>query len=155
VDPGWKKSGSGIKCFWTHRIQDGKNPDPGLTSRIILPESLLAIFGLKILTFFVTSVLRIRGLSDLGSGMEIVRIRDSVLLDPWFRDGKCPDPGSSAFLTPGLRMEKSGSRINIPDHIAESLQTIWVKNTFIFCPFSVADQGPFLPWLDGRNPDPG
>jgi hypothetical protein len=49
-----------------------------------------------------------------------------------------PDLGSGAFLTPvsgirigfGFGMEKSGSGINIPDHISESLETIfWVKNS--------------------------
>ncbi len=42
-----------------------------------------------------------------------------------------PDPGSGAFLTPGSGMgRKSGSRsgMNNPDHISESLETIfWVK----------------------------
>jgi hypothetical protein len=46
-----------------------------------------------------------------------------------------PDPGSGAFLTPGSAMGKnqdpipgSGSGINIPNHISESLKTIfWVK----------------------------
>ncbi len=42
-----------------------------------------------------------------------------------------PDPGSSAFLTPGSGMGKksgSGSGMNNPDHISESLETIfWVK----------------------------
>ncbi len=40
-----------------------------------------------------------------------------------------PDPGSGAFLTPG-----SGSGMNNPGHISESLKTIyWVKNTYILC----------------------
>jgi hypothetical protein len=43
------------------------------------------------------------------------------------------DPGSGAFLTPGFWMGKksrSGSGMNIPDHISNSLKTIfWVKNT--------------------------
>ncbi len=42
-----------------------------------------------------------------------------------------PDPGSGAFLTPGSWMgEKSdsGSGMNNPNHISESLETIfWVK----------------------------
>ncbi len=36
-----------------------------------------------------------------------------------------PDPGSGAFLTPGSGMGKksrSGSGMNIPDHISESLE---------------------------------
>jgi hypothetical protein len=41
------------------------------------------------------------------------------------------DPGSDAFLTPGSGMGKksgSGSGRNNPDHISESLKTIfWVK----------------------------
>jgi hypothetical protein len=44
-------------------------------------------------------------------------------------------PGSEAFLTPGSGMGKksrSGSGMNIPDHISESLETtFWVKNTSI------------------------
>ncbi len=39
-----------------------------------------------------------------------------------------PDPGSGAFLTPGSGMGKnsgSGSGMNIPDHIFESLETIF------------------------------
>jgi len=39
-----------------------------------------------------------------------------------------PDPGSGAFLTPGSGMGKksrSGSRMNIPEHTAESLETIF------------------------------
>jgi hypothetical protein len=46
-----------------------------------------------------------------------------------------PDPGSGAILTHGSGMAKnqdldpeSGSGLNIPDHISESLETIfWVK----------------------------
>jgi hypothetical protein len=39
------------------------------------------------------------------------------------------DPGSGAFLTPESGMgKKSGSGLNNPDHISESLKTIfWVK----------------------------
>jgi hypothetical protein len=45
------------------------------------------------------------------------------------------DPGYGAFLTPGsgkVKKSRSGSvsGMNIPDHISESLETIfWVKNT--------------------------
>ncbi len=43
-----------------------------------------------------------------------------------------PDPGHGAFFTPGSGMGKkliSGSGMNIPDHISESLETIsLVKN---------------------------
>jgi hypothetical protein len=52
-----------------------------------------------------------------------IRIRDRCLFDPWIRDpgwvpkNQDPDPGS-----------RSG--MNIPDHISESLGTIfWAKNT--------------------------
>jgi hypothetical protein len=42
-----------------------------------------------------------------------------------------PDPGSGAFMAPGSRIGKksrSGSGMNISDHISESLETIlWVK----------------------------
>jgi hypothetical protein len=50
-----------------------------------------------------------------------------------FSSGADPDPGSGAFLTPGSGLGKksrSGSGMNIPDLISESLETIfWVKNT--------------------------
>jgi hypothetical protein len=47
-----------------------------------------------------------------------------------------PDPGSGAFLTPGVKNQDlypgSGSGINILDGICESLETIfWLKNTII------------------------
>jgi hypothetical protein len=42
-----------------------------------------------------------------------------------------PDPASGAFLTPGTRIGKksgSGSGMENPDHISESLETVfWVK----------------------------
>jgi hypothetical protein len=38
-----------------------------------------------------------------------------------------PDPGSGAFLTPGSGMcKKSGSGMKNPDHISESLETIFL-----------------------------
>jgi hypothetical protein len=44
-----------------------------------------------------------------------------------------PDPGSGAFLTPGSGIrdgKKSGSWMNIPDHISESLEPVSrTKNT--------------------------
>jgi hypothetical protein len=49
-----------------------------------------------------------------------------------------PDPGSDAFLTlyPGSGMGKksrSGSGMNIPNHISDSLKTIiWVKKLKFF-----------------------
>jgi hypothetical protein len=58
------------------------------------------------------------------------------------------DPGSGAFLTPG-------SGMNNPDHISESLETIfWVK---IF-KFFDADPGSGMEKIrirDGKNSDPG
>jgi hypothetical protein len=46
-----------------------------------------------------------------------------------------PDPGSGALLTPGSGMgtkSRSGSGMNIPEHISESLETVfWGKNTLI------------------------
>ncbi len=66
----------------------------------------------------------------------------------FYTAGSVADPdrdlgsGSGAFLTPEYRVQdpgcgmgkksRSGSRMNIPDHISESLDTIfWVKNTSI------------------------
>ncbi len=44
-----------------------------------------------------------------------------------------PDPGSGDVLTPGSGIrdgKKSGSRMNIPDHFYDSLETVFrVKNT--------------------------
>jgi hypothetical protein len=69
-----------------------------------------------------------------GTGSRI-RIRNTeqirVVLDILERivRASAADPGSSAFLTPGSGMGKksrSGSEINIPDHIFESLETmVW------------------------------
>ncbi len=45
-----------------------------------------------------------------------------------FNSVSVADPGSSAFLTPGSGMgkkSKSGSGMNIPEHISESLETIF------------------------------
>ncbi len=58
-------------------------------------------------------------------------------LVPWESSSVAdPDPGSGAFLTPGSGMAKksgSGSGMNNPDHISESLKTIfWVKILKIF-----------------------
>ncbi len=44
-----------------------------------------------------------------------------------------PDPGSGAFITPGSGMGKksgSGSVTNNPDHISESLETIFRVKIF-------------------------
>jgi hypothetical protein len=58
------------------------------------------------------------------------------------------DPGSGSFLTPGSGMEKksgSGSGMNNPDHISESLETIfWVKYL-----------NSLLRIRDGKKSDPG
>jgi hypothetical protein len=43
------------------------------------------------------------------------RIRDPVLFDPWIRDG-----------------EKSGSGMNIPDHLPGSLETVFVLKILKF-----------------------
>jgi hypothetical protein len=55
-----------------------------------------------------------------------------------------PDPGSGASLTPGSGTgKKSGSGMNIPDHISDSLETVFRgKNT---CFGAVPDPGCFLP----------
>jgi hypothetical protein len=61
------------------------------------------------------------------------------------------DPGSGAFLTPGSGMGKksrSGSGMNISDHISESLETIfWVKIRKFFEPRSGI--------RDEKSSDPG
>jgi hypothetical protein len=49
-------------------------------------------------------------------------------LDPGWVKNQDPDPGSYAFLTPGSGIGKksgSGSGMNNPDHISESLETIF------------------------------
>ncbi len=62
-----------------------------------------------------------------------------------------PDPGSGAFLTPGSGMGKksrSGSGMNIPDQISESLETIfWLK----ILKFFDADPGIFITSDPGRK----
>jgi hypothetical protein len=69
-----------------------------------------------------------------------------------------PDPGSGAFLTPGSGMSKKirdpdpgfGSGMNNPDHISESLETIfWAK----ILKFFNSDPGSGI-W-DGKNSDLG
>jgi hypothetical protein len=71
-------------------FQDGKNPDPG--SGINIPdhifESLVTMFWLKILNFFVTDP-EIRWLFDPGSGA-------FVTLDPgWKNSLRIQEPGSA------------------------------------------------------------
>jgi hypothetical protein len=64
-----------------------------------------------------------------------------------------PDPGSGTFLTPGSGMGKksrSGSGMDIQDHISESLKTIfWVK----ILNFFDADPESFWPWIQDGNSD--
>jgi hypothetical protein len=65
-----------------------------------------------------------------------------------------PDPGSGAFLTPGTGMGNksapvSGSGMNSPDHISESLETIfWVKILQFF------DADPGYGIRDGKYSNP-
>jgi hypothetical protein len=60
------------------------------------------------------------------------------------------DPGFDAFLTPGSGMGKksrsgSGSRMSIPDHISESLETVfWVKKYLNFYTDPDPGSGIFL-----------
>jgi hypothetical protein len=59
----------------------------------------------------------------------------AILAEKRFELKQCCGSGSGidAFLTPGSGMGKksrSGSGMNIPDHITECLETVfWVKNT--------------------------
>ncbi len=71
-----------------------------------------------------------------------------------------PDPGSGAFLTSGSGMGKkirnpdprSGSWMNNPDHIFESLETIfWVKIPVLKLFFD-ADQGSGMEKIRIRDP---
>ncbi len=64
-----------------------------------------------------------------------------LLLDTCVAD---PDLGSSAFYAPGSGMGKksgSGSGINNPDHISESLETIFWTKILKFFKFFDADPG--------------
>ncbi len=76
--------------------------------------------------------------------------QQNVLIISQTRNVADPDPGSGAFLTPGSGMGKksrSGSGMNIPDHISESLETIlWVK----ILKFFDADADPGIIW-SGRE----
>jgi hypothetical protein len=61
--------------------------------------------------------------------MKTYRIKTGQLYDTVISVAD-PDPGSSAFwpMDPGSGMEKSGSGINISDHISKSFVTIlWVE----------------------------
>jgi hypothetical protein len=68
-----------------------------------------------------------------------------------------PDPGSGAFLTPGSGMDKksgSGSGMNNPDHIFESLETIfWVKLLKFFDADCVTGYGKEKFWIRDKNPE--
>ncbi len=63
-----------------------------------------------------------------------------------------PNPGSDAFLTPGSGIGKkwgSGSRINNPVHISESLETIiWVKILRLFDANRVPGWKKFGSWME-------
>jgi hypothetical protein len=74
--------------------------------------------------------------------------------------------GIRCFFEPLIRdpgwtkKSRSGSRMNIPDHISESLETIfWVKNTLNFLMrFRNRDPESFWPWirdLRWKNSDAG
>ncbi len=59
----------------------------------------------------------------------VLSIDFQVNPDPIMRSTSVADPGSSAFLTRGSGMGKksgSGSGMNNPDHISESLETIFL-----------------------------
>jgi hypothetical protein len=75
---------------------------------------------------------------------------DLYLFQPVLRI-RIRDPEFGAFLTPRSGMEKNsdpGSRMNIPDNISESLETIfWVNKYF----YAYPDPGSFRPWIQ----DPG
>jgi hypothetical protein len=65
------------------------------------------------------------------------------------------DPGSGTFLTPGFEMDKkprSRSRpvsgINIPDHITDSLETIFLDKILKFFD-AAADPGSLLTLYPG------
>ncbi len=64
-----------------------------------------------------------------------------------------PDPRSGAFLTPGSGMVKksgSGCRMNNPNHISESLETIfWIK----ILKFFDADPGSGMEKIGIRDPE--
>jgi hypothetical protein len=69
--------------------------------------------------------------------------RDAQMCGIKFRKGQCCESGIRCLLTPGSELGKnqdpgSGSGMNNPDHISESLETIfWVKIHKLFD----ADQG--------------
>jgi hypothetical protein len=72
-----------------------------------------------------------------------------------------PDPGSGAFLTgSGMgKISRSGSGMNIPDHICVGLETMfWVKILELFDAYPDSGSGIVLTWIrDGkiRIRDPG
>ena len=91
-----------------------------------ISESLETVFWVKILKFFYADAARNLfdhesnpGWKKFGSGVNTV----SATL--FF---SVANPGSHAFLTPRSGMGKKsrpGSAMNIPDHISESLETIF------------------------------
>jgi hypothetical protein len=69
-----------------------------------------------------------------------------------FDSSSVADPGSGAFLTAGPGM-------NIPDHISESLETMFLGlNRYLnaLMRIRIRDLEYFLPWIgDGKNSYPG
>jgi hypothetical protein len=62
-----------------------------------------------------------------------------------------PDPGSGAFLTPGSGMgKKSGSGMNNPDHISESLKKTNFRVKILI--FFDADPGSGMEKIRIRDP---
>jgi hypothetical protein len=62
-----------------------------------------------------------------------------------------PDPGSTAFLTPGSGMGKnsgSGSGMNNPDHISECLETILFGLKYLNSLMRIRDPG-WKNWYPG------
>jgi hypothetical protein len=63
-----------------------------------------------------------------------------------------PDPGSGSFLTPGSGKSVSETGMNNPDHISDSLETIfWVK----ILKFFDADPGSGMGKIRIRDPKSG
>jgi hypothetical protein len=79
-------------------------------------------------------------------------------MDPSVAD---PDQGSGAFLIPGSGMGRksaSGSGMNNPDHIFQSLETIFLRLKYLYFLMWIPDPG----WRqfgsgirDGKKSDPG
>jgi hypothetical protein len=80
--------------------------------------------------------------------LEIINFKVKALRKLVYGSVADPDPGSGVFLTPGSGMGKksrSGSGMNILDHISESLETIfWVNIHKFFDADADLDPGIFL-----------